>query len=168
MSKTGFQTISTDFGQVIEKYWDMVFRIALNYYNNRSDAEDTTQDVMFKLYKSFCLDGKCFENDEHMRNWLIRVTINMCKSILRSFWRSKSTSLDELPETAVFDTPEQSELFQAVMSLPEQHRIVLYLYYYEDLPTKAIAEVLNQKEAHIRTRISRARNKLKEVWQDEE
>ena len=156
-----------DFSPVIEKYWDMVFRIALNYYANKNDAEDTVQEVMLKLYKTVCLDDKGFDSDEHMRNWLIHVTVNMCKSSLRSFWRSKRVSLEEIQETAVFDTPEQSELFNAVMSLPEQHRIVIYLYYYEELTTKEIAGILKQKEAHIRTRLSRARNKLKEVWQNE-
>lgn len=157
-----------DFPQVIEKYWDMVFRIALNGYGNKSEAEDTTQEVMFRLYQRVCLGNNDFESDEHMRNWLIRVTINMCKSVLRSFWRRKRVSLEELSEITVFDNPAESELFQAVMSLPEQHRIVLYLHYYEDLTTKEIAGILKQKEAHVRTRLSRARNKLKEIWQNEE
>jgi RNA polymerase sigma-70 factor (ECF subfamily) len=124
---------------------------------------------MVKLYKSVCLGGKAFESDDHMRNWLIRVTINMCKSVLRSFGRSKCTSIEELAEAGLSnpDASEESELFQAVMSLPEQHRTVLYLYYYEDLTTKEIAGILNQKEAHVRTRVSRARKKLKEVWKDE-
>ena len=152
-----------DFSRVIEKYWDTVFRIALNYHRNVSDAEDTTQEVMFKLYTY----EKNFDSDEHIRNWLIRVTINNCKSVLRSFWQRQRPTPDELMDAVHFDNHESSELFQAVMSLPQQHRTVLYLYYYEDITTKEIAELLNQKEAHIRTRLSRARNKLKEVWQDE-
>ena len=159
-----------DFQQVIEDYWDMVFRIALNCYGNPRDAEDTTQEVVFKLYQSVCLNGKCFDSDDHMRNWLIRVTLNSCKSTLRSFWRRNHTSWDELPETAAisrFGTSEQSDLYQAVMSLPEPHRVVLYLYYYEDLTTREIAEILHKNEAHVRTKLSRARIKLKEVWQSE-
>jgi len=153
-----------DFSRVAEKYWDTLFRVALNYYGNASDAEDTVQDVMLKLYES----GKQFESDEHTRNWLIRVTINSCKSVLRGFWRKNRVSMDDLPEVAVWDKPEQSELFAAVMSLQEQHRTVLYLHYYEDFTTKEIAGMLGQKEAHIRTRLSRARNKLKEVLQNEQ
>ena len=152
-----------EFSRIAEKYWDTLFRIALNYYGNPSDAEDTVQDVMLKLYKS----DKRFETDEHVRNWLIRVTINSCKTVLRGFWQKKQISIDDLSENSVFDNPEQGELFMAVMSLHEQHRTVLYLYYYEDFTTKEIAEMLGQKEAHIRTRLSRARNKLREVWQNE-
>ena len=152
-----------EFSQIAEKYWDTLYRIALNFYGNPSDAEDTVQDVMLKLYRS----NKEFENDEHVRNWLIRVTINSCKSVLQNFWRRNRVSLDDIAEQAVFDTPEQSELFTAVMSLHEQHRTVLYLYYYEDFTTREIAEMLHVKENHVRVRLSRARNKLKEVWQNE-
>jgi len=152
-----------DFPRMAEQYWDTVFRIALNYYGDPNDAEDTVQDVMLKLYKS----DKCFENDEHVRNWLIRVTINSCKSTLRSFWRRNRVSLDDITESAAWDKPEQSELFAAVMSLNGHHRTILYLHYYEDFTTKEIAEMFGQSEAHIRTKLSRARKKLKEVWRNE-
>ena len=152
-----------DFSRNAEKYWDTVFRIALNYYGDPSDAEDTVQDVMLKLYVS----EKCFEDDEHIRNWLIRVTINSCKSTLRSFWRRNRVSLDDVSERAKWESPEQGELFTVVMSLNAKHRTILYLYYYEGFATKEIAEMFGQTEAHIRTRLSRARKKLKEVWQDE-
>jgi RNA polymerase sigma-70 factor (ECF subfamily) len=148
----------------VEKYWDMVYRIALNYYGNKSDAEDTAQDVMFKCWQSV----KHFDSDEHARHWLIRVTINRCKSVLRGFWRKNQISQDEIPDTAVWDNKEQRELYSAVMTLPEQHRTVLYLHYYEELTTREIAETLGQSEAHIRTRLSRARKKLKEVWTNDE
>jgi RNA polymerase sigma-70 factor (ECF subfamily) len=163
-------TTKTETEQLIEKYWDMVYRIAFNYYRNKSDAEDTTQDVMFKYYRN-AQDGKCFESDEHARHWLIRVTINQCKSVLRGFWRKNRISQDEFTEMTqsdVWDNAEQRELYAAVMALPEQHRTVLYLHYYEELTTKELAEMLGQSEAHIRTRLSRARNKLKEVWTNDE
>ncbi|MCL2020472.1 MAG: sigma-70 family RNA polymerase sigma factor [Oscillospiraceae bacterium] len=153
------------FSEIAERYWDTLFRIALNYYGNSSDAEDTVQDVMLKLYRS----NKTFDSDEHIRNWLIRVTINACKTNLSHFWRKNRVSLDDLSEIAEntsFESTEQSDIFMAVMSLHEQHRTVLYLYYYEDFTTKEIAEMLSTTENHIRTRLSRARNKLKGVLAD--
>jgi len=157
----------TEFSSVMETYWDMVYRVALNICGNPHDAEDAVQEVMLKLYTQACEKGKTFESREHVRNWLIRVTINVCKGALRTFWRRNRVYMDELPEIPTFDSPAQSELFQAVMSLPDQHRLVLYLYYYEDYSTGELAGLLGLTEAHARTKLSRARNKLKEVYRDE-
>ena len=151
----------------METYWDTAYRVALNALGSAADAEDAVQEVMLKFYTQACVKGKGFDSGAHVRHWLIRVTINVCKGSLRSFWRRNRVSLDELAETQAFYSPGQSELFSAVMSLPEQHRVILYLYYYEDCGTKEIAGLLGLSEAHVRTRLSRARNKLKEVWQDE-
>jgi RNA polymerase sigma-70 factor (ECF subfamily) len=160
-------TISKDeLSLIAEKYWDMVYRIALNYYGNKCDAEDTTQDVMLKFCKS--AEKLHFESEEHIRYWLVRVAVNACKSTLRSFWRKNRTSLTEITDSVTWDNTEQSELYSAVMSLPEQHRTVLYLHYYEEFTKKEIAEMLKLSEAHVRTRLSRARNKLKEVWSFED
>ena len=157
----------TEFSAALETHWDTVYRVALNCCGSPHDAEDAVQEVMLKFYTAACVKGKRFENPAHVKHWLVRVTINVCRSGLRSFWRKNRVSLDELGEAQFFDKPEQGELFAAVMSLPEQHRVVLYLHYYEDYSTKEIAGLLGLSEAHVRTRLSRARNKLKEVWQSE-
>ena len=157
----------TEFSQAMETYWDTVYRVALNTLGSAPDAEDAVQEAMLKFYTQTQLKGKTFESDAHVKHWLIRVTLNVCKNHLRAFWRRNRVSLQDLAETQLFHSPAQNELFLAVMQLPEQHRMVLYLYYYEDYDTKEIAALLGQSEAHIRTRVSRARNKLKEVWQDE-
>jgi len=155
----------TEFSAAMETYWDTVYRVALNICGNAHEAEDAVQEVMLKFYTQACVKGKQFSGGEHVRNWLIRVTVNVCRGALRAFWRKNRVSLDELAETPSFDGPEQGELFAAVMSLPEQHRLALYLYYYEDYSAREIAGLLGLSEAHVRTRLSRARNKLKEVWQ---
>jgi len=155
------------FLSVADKYKDTVYRIALNYFGNKYDADDMVQDVLMKLYTS----NKQFESNEHIRNWLIRVTINTCKNTLRMPWRRRNVALDELAASVSFAHREQSDLFVSVMSLPEKYRTVLYLFYYEDLSVKEISEVLKLKESAVTTRLSRARNqlklKLKEVWKDE-
>ena len=156
-----------EFSSALETYWDTAYRVALNCCGNTFDAEDAVQEVMLKFYTQACVKGKPFESPEHVKRWLIRATVNVCRNALRAFWRRNRVSLDDLPETQFFDQPEQSELFQAVMSLPEQQRLPLYLYYYEDYSTNEIAALLGLTEAHVRTRISRARNKLKEVLQSE-
>jgi len=119
----------TEFSSALETHWDMVYRVALNICGNAFDAEDAVQEVMLKFYTQACVKGKGFGSGAHIKHWLIRVTINVCKSALRSFWRRGSVPLEELAEIQCFDSPGQGELYMAVMSLAEQHRLVLYLYY---------------------------------------
>lgn len=147
-----------------EKYKDTVFRIALNYLGNTYDADDIVQDVFMKLY----IRNKPFENDDHAKYWLIRVTINKCKDLLRSSWKSKNIILDEIELPADFEQSDQEDLYRAVMGLSEKYRTVLYLYYYEEYPVKVIAKMLKVTVSAVTTRLSRAREQLKEVWKDEE
>lgn len=114
------------FTRLAKTYIDTVFRVALNYLKSGTDADDVTQNVFLKLWK----EKKPFDSEEHIRNWLIRVTINECKSLLRSPWRS-SENIEDYARTLSFVTPEHSELFYAVMELPKKYRMPIYLYYYE-------------------------------------
>lgn len=156
------------FTNAVEIYQDMVYRTALHFFSSSPDAEDAVQEVFLRLYTY----EKPFEAPEHLRRWLLRVTVNVCKDVLKSPWRRRRVSLDALPEQPVFDTEEQGELYQAVMELPEKYRIVLYLFYYEELSTKEIAELLRVRQTAGTTRLSRGREqlkkRLKEAWQDDE
>ena len=126
------------------------------------------QEVFLRLY----LREGPFDSPEHLRHWLIRVTVNVCRDTLRNPWRRRRVSLEEIPEQPVFDQPEQAALYREVMELPEKYRMVLDLFYYEELSIREIAEVLHVKQSVVTTRLFRARAKLKEklrgVWQDEE
>ena len=139
------------------KYKQMVYRIALNYLANPYDADDIVQDTFLKFY----LYKSPFQSDEHIRNWLIRVTINLCKNELRKPFRKSNIPLDELSASIPFEHEEQSKLFESVMSLPEKHRVVLYLFYYEGLSVKEIAEMLKLNESAVTSRLSRGRKQLK-------
>lgn len=141
------------------KYKDTIFRIAFNYFGNTYDAEDALQDVLLKLYTC----KKEFLSEEHLRNWLIRISINVCKNTLRLPWHKKRFDMEELPETAVFNNPEEESLLSDVMRLPEKYRTVLYLYYYEEFSVKEIATFLKVKPSAITTRLLRARKLLKEA-----
>ena len=144
-----------------EKHKDTVFRISLSYLGNTYDAEDVVQEVFMKLY----ITTKHFATDDHVRYWLIRVTINTCKNLLRSSWKTKNVAFDQVTvPVAAFEHSEQEDLYQAVMELPEKYRTVLYLYYYEELSTKEIARLLKITVTSVTTRLSRARDQLKEVW----
>lgn len=157
----------TQFISAARQYQDMVYRIALHVFGSPQDAEDAVQEVFLRLYT----EEKSFEGPDHLRRWLIRVTVNVCRDALRSPWRKRRVSLEELPETPVFDRPEQGELYREVMRLPEKYRTVLYLFYYEELTVKEIGGILGLRTTAVTTRLHRARTKLKEqlteVWQDE-
>lgn len=148
----------------MERYLDTVYRVALSCCKNPYDAEDVVQTVFLKLLEH----TEDFKEQEHLRRWLIRVTINEAHSLWRTFQRRKMTSLEELPFEPSFSTEEHSELFYAVQGLPVKYREVVHLYYYEEYSIKEIAVLLHLSETAIQTRLMRARKKLKqqlkEAW----
>jgi RNA polymerase sigma factor (sigma-70 family) len=116
-----------DFSLLVDKYIDMVYRIAFNCLKNQADSDDITQSVMMKL----CRATREFESETHIKNWLIRVTVNECKKAAVSVWRRRVKPIEDYANSLSFQTPERSDLFYAVMGLPSRYRIVIYLYYYE-------------------------------------
>ena len=155
------------FTSAVERYQNMVYRAALHSLGNPQDADDAVQEVFLRLYKT----KEDFRGEEHLRRWLLRVAVNYCRDVLRSPWRKRRVSLDDLPETPVFEKPEQAELYREVMALPEKYRTVLNLFYYEELSVQEIADLLQVRLSTVTTRLSRAREQLKnrlgEAWQDE-
>lgn len=153
--------------QTFAQYGRTIYRLALQYTRQPPDAEDVLQEVLLER----CRRTEPFQSPEHERRWLLRVTVNHCRDVLRSPWRKRRASLDELPPQPVFRQPEQEALYQSVMALPEIYRIVLVLFYYEELSVREIGALLKLETSAVTTRLSRARAKLKEqlgeVWQDE-
>ena len=151
------------FEGAVERYGDTVFRLAYSYLKNRADAEDVMQETLLKLY----LERKSFQSPEHERHWVVRVAVNECKKLLRSPWRRRTGPLEEAGEP-VFDTPEQSELYQHVMGLPPKYRAAVYLYYYEDCSVQEIAAAMGANPSTVQTWLMRARGKLKLILQEAE
>ena len=146
------------FTPLAERYMDTVFRVAYSYLRCRDDADDVTQDVLIQLYK----EDKAFESDAHVKNWLIRVTVNRCKNVLRTPWH-RAEDIADYENTLVFEQPQYRELFEAVMSLDRRYRLPVLLYYYEGYRQREIAALLGVPEETVRTRLSRARDKLKHI-----
>ena len=153
----------TLFNSAARQYQDMVYRIALHSFGNPQDAEDAVQEVFLRLYTA----EKSFEGPDHLRHWLIRVTVNVCKDTLKSPWRRRRVSLEELPEEPVFDRPEQGELYREVMRLPEKYRTVLYLFYYEELSVKEIAQITGRGESTVTSQLTRGRDLLRKSLREE-
>lgn len=145
-----------------EKYMDMIYRVAYSWTKNSDDANDVTQDVLIKLYKT----NEEFESDSHIKNWLIKVTINQCKMLFRSPW-NKMKDLSDYAETIGFEDESHLDLFLAVMKLDKKYRVPLMLFYYEGYSTKEISSFLGIPEKTISTRLFRAKAKLKEYLKEE-
>ena len=139
------------------------YRLAYSYLKNRADAEDVMQETLLKLY----LERKPFRSPEHERYWVVRVAVNESKKLLRSPWRRRTGPLEEAGEP-VFDTPQQSELYQHVMGLPPKYRAAVYLYYYEDCSVQEIAAAMGANPSTVQTWLLRAWKQLRRELSDEE
>lgn len=145
--------------KVIRQYADMIYRIALNNLKNTSDAEDIFQDVCLTLLTK---NAPLFD-DVHIKNWLIRVTINKCKNLSKSIWQRKTDSLDFTAENPI---SAQNTFPELVYSLPQKYRNIVYLYYYEEYTISEIAEILEENKNTINSKLQRARKKLKEILEE--
>lgn len=137
-------------------YMDTIFRIAYNYVKDKSEADDITQNVLLKLLDT----KKEFDSDEHIKFWLIRVTINESKKALLSPWRS-TEPIEDYAAQIEFPTREHGEVFYALMELPKKYRTALYLYYYEEYSTKEISRLLNMPQSTVLSHLKRGRELLK-------
>uniref|UniRef100_UPI004028426E RNA polymerase sigma factor n=1 Tax=Eubacterium sp. TaxID=142586 RepID=UPI004028426E len=147
--------------QTILRNSNTVYRLAYAQMKNTSDADDVYQEVFYRYIRKKPL----FESLEHEKAWFIRVTVNCCKTSLKSFWKTKVCELDETFE----DTEvEKEDLSFALKKLPKKYSAVLYLFYFEDMSIKEIASALNLKEGNVGVLLSRARQKLKEILEKEE
>jgi RNA polymerase sigma-70 factor (ECF subfamily) len=143
-----------DIRRVVAIYSPGLVRLALTYLQNVHDAEDVAQDV----FLSYVRGAPMFQGEEHEKAWLIRVTINRCKNILK---QRRFLSRQPLPEDLPDLGEEESELLWSVMALNEKYRLPLHLHYYEGYQIKEIARLLNEKPATVGTRLARARELLK-------
>ena len=150
------------FSHLAKKYMDTVFRLAFNYTKSQTEADDVTQEVLIKLYRT----DKEFESEEHIKHWLIRVTINECKKAFLSPWK-RIEPIEDYASTLSFSSPEHSELFYAVMDLPKKYRVPIFLHYYEDYSCEEISSFLRIANATVRTRLRRGREMLKTKIKEE-
>ena len=156
-----------DTESAVERYGTMVYRLAYAQLRNRQDADDVFQEVFLRYHRA----APPFESEEHLRRWLLRVTVNYGRDLLKSPWRKRRVSWEETPEIPVFDRPGQAALYREVMALPEKYRTVLNLFYYEELSVREIGTLLGVEASTVTTRLARARKRLRERlgedWQDE-
>lgn len=153
--------------EALHKYADMVYRLAYAQVRNRADADDIFQEVFIRLVKK----KPEFESDEHMKAWLIRVTVNCARSFWLSSWKRRMIFWEDekMNRIPAEEAPAGNELLaEAMDSLPMRQRQVIHLFYYEEMSVDEIAEALSEKPSTIRSQLSRARKALKKKLTGEE
>lgn len=143
--------------RAVDLYGDTVRRICMIHLKNKADTEDIFQNVFLK----YVLRTAPFDSPEHEKAWIIRVTANACKDLLRSFFLSRTVSLDVLIETPREMPEDHSDILEAVLALPEKYKDPIYLHYYEGYTAEEIGRILGKNTNTVYTLLTRARQMLK-------
>ena len=152
------QRTGGDLEEVIDRYQNMVFGLAMARTGTREDADDVFQEVFLTYFRA----DKTFREEAHRKAWLLRTTLNLSRRVTQSTWRQKTVPLEEGKEVAQpFREPEENQVWQALRALPEDYRLPLYLFYFEELSTGEIAKALSLRPGTVRMRLSRGREQLR-------
>lgn len=143
-----------ELNSLVDEYSDLLLRVAFTYMKNISDAEDMVQEVFLKLLDKY----PDFQDSEHKKAWLIRVTINQCKNRLKSVWFKRTQPIYDV---SLSYTDEDKFVMDAILELPIKYRSVILLYYYEGYSIREISNILGAKETTVSSQLQRARAKLK-------
>jgi len=153
------QSLRTDdcLEDTIEKYSDMVYRLAISQMKNKSDADDVFQEVFFRYVRK----KPSFQSEDHKKAWLIRVTVNCCKSMHTSAWRKRTVSLNGY---MAYMPEEQRDFSRELLRLPQKYLAVIHLHYYEDMSVNEISKAIGKSPSAVKMRLSRARKMLKGIF----
>ena len=146
--------------QVVSRWGDMVYRLALARTANVPDAEDVFQEVFLRYFRH----EEKFHGDEYRKAWLIRCTVNRAKSLTASPWRKRIVPLETAEEVGVED--DYREVYSAVLSLPGKYRAVIHLHYFEGLSVAEIAQMLRVPEGTVKSQLSRGRALLRDMLEE--
>lgn len=149
----------------IDRYADMVYRLALSQMKNKTDADDLFQEVFIRLVSNV----EKLESWEHVKAWLIRVTINCAKKHFDLYWNKNVDYIEDEERVRgeeVYEPPEDEPVRGAVAKLPPKYRLAVHLFYYEEFSVAEIAEQTGQKEGTVKSQLHRAREMLREMLED--
>ena len=153
---------NNDFIDTVKRNSQRLYVIAFSYLQNRDDAEDVIQNTFLKLWNS----KKVFESNEHIDKWLTKVCINDCKNVFALPFK-KHKSIEDEYDISTYDKYFNIDLYNAVLSLNKKERLVVILFYYNDLPVKEISVVTGIKESTVKSLLKRSREKLRQELGDE-
>lgn len=145
---------------VIRRYADMVYRLAYAHVRNRADADDLFQEVFLRYLRA----RPVFRSEEHAKAWFIRVTVNCARSFFHAAWRRRTQPLSDWAGEV---TGEERALDEALGKLSKTDRLVIHLHYYEGYSTEEIGALIGKKPSSVRSQLTRARTRLKELLKEE-
>ena len=148
---------------LVQKYQENLFRAALSVCKRPGDAEDAVQEAFLQYLRT----DRDFENEEHIKAWLIRTAVNKTRNTVLSFWNRNRITWEEYMNDISIQDSDDRELIDAVMTLPKQYRIVIHLYYYEDYSVSEIGKILDVSKSIVKNRLFRGRKMLKDILQEE-
>lgn len=155
----------------IERYGDMLYKLAFSQMKNRQDAEDVVQEVFYRFVKN----EKAFASPEHEKAWLIRVTLNTCRKIWRSAWykhsipfasHTQTAAIERGTEQKVLEREREKEVLEAVLLLSRKYREVIHLFYFEGMSIQEICEVTGRKTNTVTSQLTRGREQLKKMLKE--
>lgn len=153
-----------EFRELYDRQISRVYRLALLLLGSVADAEDVAQTVFLKIWEK----NPKFRDADHETAWVLTTTRNQCRDLQKSYYRKHRTAIEDAPEKAVsFVSDADNEIWQALQSLPEKYRVVLYLYYYEGYPVKELSILLDRRESTLQTQLATGRKLLKESLKEE-
>ena len=149
-----------DIAAMVEAHSDMVMRIAYQHCFNKSDSEDITQEVFIKLLDHLPL---LREDEEVVKAWLIRVTVNLCKDWNKSAWYQRTAPLEQDESDASYWESDEWVLWDALKRLRPVYRTILYMYYYEGYKIREISQILDLRVNTVSSGLTRARKELRGI-----
>ena len=146
-----------EIAEIYSRHIRTIYRVCFAYMKNSADTEDAVQVTFVKMIRS----GAVFESEEHEKAWLIRTASNVCKDILKAWWRRRE-NLEDYEQLHGTGDIEVDDTLTVVMALPDKYKTVVYLYYYEGYTSVEISEILHKPQSTIRNYLCEARNVLRE------
>ncbi len=145
------------FSDMYEKHSKTVYSVCLLYLKNKDDAEEAVTESFIRLMEN----KPGFENDSHAKSYLMRISINICKNILKSNWY-KNVIHDE--DVLMYMTSDEEEsIMEEILSLPPKYRVIIYMHYYQGYKAQEIADIMNMSLSAVLSRLSRGRKRLKDI-----
>ena len=149
------------------RFADNVFSAAFSICRSKADSDDIVQDTFIKYH----FGDTEYESEEHIKAWLLRTAVNKSKDITKSFRWKNVVAWEDYMDELQFEEPEDNRLFEAVMQMPEKYRIVIHLFYYENMGIAEISDMLRSREGTVKSQLNRGRkllkNMLKEEWNND-